>query len=243
MVNALKRMAYPGRGIVIGRTAEEELFVAYFVTGRSPSSQARRFGRKDRMIFTEPTDPKALATGNPDLLVYNAILWNEKPGVIAVSNGKQTDTLFSYGMCSSDVDIKEATRQWNFEPDEPNFTPRISGLVLLCDNDLTEAQMGIISRDARGAAVRSRFGMTAALDRCPDRGLAYLLTTYSGGNESPLPPFMGRPKKLVVEGTSAKEICEEVGGMLEERLRVSVAALCVPSEYGDYKPAIVNYRE
>jgi len=245
MKNALEDLAYPGRGIVIGMTGKGDLFVAYFVTGRSPSSQARRFGRDGKMVFTEPTDHAVLAKGNPDLLIYNAVLWNEKPGVVAVSNGKQTDTVFSYGVCSTgpDVDLKDATRQWNYEPDKPNFTPRISGLVLLVENDLIAAQLGIISRGADGQAVRRMFDLTNAINACRDVGFAYLLTTYKGGSESPLLPFEGNPQKLSIEGISAGEICEEVGGMLDDRLRVGVAALCVPSKYGDYKPAVINYHE
>jgi len=240
MSNPLKEMVYPGRGIVLGNDDNGETFAAYFVTGRSPSSQARRFGQEGTMIFTEPTDPETLAKGNPDLLIYNALVWDPSAGVIAVSNGKQTDTVYASVMCTGQ-DVIEATRQWNYEPDDPNFTPRISGFVDAM-GDETVSQLGLIKRGGDGKAVRELTDLTDEL-KTGEKGIAFLLTTYRGGNESPLAPYEGVPKQMHVEGQGAGQLCEEVGGMLDPKLVVSVGAVVMNPGKMEYDSAIRNYRE
>ena len=121
---------YPGRIIIIGKSPAGENVVMYAITGRSPSSQARKLDINEakKKIFVKPTDEKTLKTGNPDLLVYPAIICGSG---IAVSNGKQTEDVFKCLDADKDplqVQI-DSLVNWEYEPDDPNFTPRISGCI------------------------------------------------------------------------------------------------------------------
>ena len=147
----LRRMAYPGRLILLGKDASgRSVIVLYAVTGRSPSSQARRLVRDGRAVWTRPTDPEVLKTGRPDLLVYPAIMIGRG---IAVSNGRQTADIDPDGDGGPVETLERGLKDWSYEPDAPIHTPRISGCVLPSGR----AALAVLRRAEGGGILRSFF--------------------------------------------------------------------------------------
>ena len=168
---AVKRMEYPGRVIILGTSPSGGTVVMYAITGRSPSSQARRLDIDEsaKSIYVAPTDGEMLRTGNPDLLVYPAVLWGDG---IAVSNGKQTADVFN--RLSANADPVEVLLQglasWEYEPDKPNYTPRITG----CAGD--GAALCILKRAPDGSVARCFFSVPRIA------GTGKMIATYTGSN-------------------------------------------------------------
>jgi len=221
-LEALRRMAYPGRGIVVGMDpAGERRAVVYFVTGRSPSSRARRLVREGGTVWTKPTDADVLKTGNPELLIYPAAIVR---GGLAVSNGRQTaDISAGIGPGRSPRDILErALERWDYEPDAPIFTPRISG-CLTADG---RAALSLVSRSDDGATIRKIYDVSL------ESGRGALLTTY-GGDPDSVRPFPGPPLEVRLGASSAEGLAEEVYDALAPPpgapdFRVAVVALTLP---------------
>jgi IMP cyclohydrolase len=226
----LSTLEYPGRLISIGTaTGGDKVVIVYAITGRSPSSQARKLVARDEGVWVQPTDEDILKRGNVDLLVYPAVLFH--PDGIAISNGKQTaDIRDGLGKGGSPVCILAgAMERWDFEPDGPIFTPRISGCVRV-----HTAGLGLVRRGQRGETLRSYFEV-------PLRpGQASLVSTYRGPNSDPLPCFAGEPLEMALEGTKAEETAVHVYSALgtrapERDFRVAVAcifaSLAAPAAY------------
>ncbi len=178
----LAKMEYPGRVIVIGTSPKGDGIVMYAITGRSPSSQARmlEIDTGKNQILVKPTDEETLKSGDPDLLIYPAIIIGEG---IAVSNGKQTadiNPLFREKKNPTEL-LASALSSWAYEPDEPNYTPRISGCLF------NGATLSIIKRADDGSSMRNYF----EIPLIPGRGK--MIATYTGINENPLPSFTGEP--------------------------------------------------
>jgi len=190
----LKNMEYPGRVIIIGKTPQGHSVVMYAITGRSPSSQARNLiaDESKKLIYVRPTDEDILKTGNPDLLVYPAITFGNG---IAVSNGKHTEDITNnLDQTAHPVDVLlKALNHWEYEPDDPNFTPRISGCVSL------SAALNIIKRAEDGSAMRSFFEFSLI------PGSGKMIATYTGANENPLPSFSGEPQNISIPWPTAED--------------------------------------
>jgi IMP cyclohydrolase len=190
----LAQMDYPGRIIIAGTSPAGDDVVMYAITGRSASSQARRLEKEKRTIFVKPTDEKTLQSGNPDLLIYPAIIVG-KWKWIAVSNGKQTEDItlqFKKGIAPVAV-LGNALRSWDYEPDAPAHTPRIS----CCVGE--GAALSIIKRAGDGSALRSYYEVPKA----PGKGK--LVATYTGVNADPLPSFAGEPVDVEIPFATARE--------------------------------------
>jgi len=235
---------YYGRGIVIGATDVEQPFAAYFVTGRSPSSKARIFEELSTSnsitIETKPSDPEVLNKGNPDLLLYDAL--RAMSGRLVVSNGKHTSDLITRLNSGDEVNILQRTNNWSYEPDAPNFTPRISGIILAGE---MHGQLGIIKRDPNttgtpfthtDAPIRQMWGYSLR------GGLAYKITTYAGENKGPLPSFLGNPVELSIQGRMLDELVEEITPhMGNPEFRVSLAVALFNPHVRGFKTKVVNY--
>ena len=192
----LRAMPYPGRLIALGRDPSDgHDVVVYGVTGRSPSSQARLLEPTENAIVTKPTDPEVLKTGNPDLLVYPAVVFGDR---LAVSNGRQTEDAARAAAAGPAAALEAGLRNWTYEPDAPIFTPRISGL-LWPDG---RAALGVIKRAEDGSPRRLFFEFNL------QAGRAELVATYAGPNENPLPVFAGEPRPLTLAETSAEATAE-----------------------------------
>jgi IMP cyclohydrolase len=217
----LATLEYPGRLIAVGRVAGGgKAVIVYAITGRSPSSQARKLVFRDAGIWVQPTDEEVLKKGNVDLLVYPAALFAERG--IAVSNGKQTgDVLDRLSAGGNPVAVLSAAlERWDYEPDAPIYTPRISGC--LCGG---KAGLSLVRRGPDGTTLRSYFEAPLS-----GPGRAWLVSTYQGPNRDPLPPFEGEPREIVLTGATARETAGAVYEALAPQegrpdFRVAVAAV------------------
>ena len=175
---------YPGRGIVLGQTPDgTRMVVAYFIMGRSPNSRNRVFERTEDGIRTRAYDPSKVE--DPSLIIYNPL--RTVDGALIVTNGDQTDTVRDALVAGRSFEDALETRE--FEPDAPNLTPRISGL-LLPDG---RYQLSILkSADAEGSAC-SRFYFNYP----PLAGVGHFLHTYNSDGD-PLPSFTGEPRRVAI---------------------------------------------
>lgn len=219
----VKSMVYPGRLIIIGTASSGQRVVLYSITGRSPSSQARRLEIDEPAgrIFVKPTDEQTLKTGNPDLLVYPAIMWDSHNGV-AVSNGKQTGDVAAKLVPDGNAIslLASSLESWEYEPDEPNFTPRISGNIVKAG----AAALSVLKRAADGSVQRNFFSVPSI----PGKGC--LIATYTGENINPLPSFCGEPRNVVIPWATADEAAAALYDALGpaaggDDFRVTAAAL------------------
>lgn len=228
-LEALAKMEYPGRVIIIGESPEAHDVVLYAITGRSPASQARRLklNKRYQQIFVKPTDKKLLKKGNPDLLVYPAIYVRWK--AIAVSNGKQTRDIKAYFETQAKpVNVLvSALYKWEYEPDS-NYTPRISGCAI------NGAALSIIKRGADGSAVKHYFEVPLIA------GKGKMITTYTGVNENPLPSFKGEPLDVGLPWNNVEEAVDAMYDALGPKegqpdFRVGVAGIYVKDGFASIK--------
>ncbi len=179
--------AYVGRGIVIGKTADaKKAAIAYFIMGRSANSRNRIFTEKNGEVFTEPFDFSRVE--DPSLIIYAAIRQLENR--LIVTNGDQTDTI--YEGIRAGKSFSCALRSREFEPDAPNLTPRISGMLTFADGDFSYEMSILKSADAAGTACNRYTFSYAALP-----GLGHFIHTYvCDGN--PIPTFQGEPERVAI---------------------------------------------
>ncbi len=179
--------SYVGRGIVIGKTADgKKAAAAYFIMGRSENSRNRIFTEKDGAVFTEPFDPSKVE--DPSLIIYAALRRHENK--LIVTNGDQTDTIWE-GLKKGESFASALTTR-EFEPDAPNLTPRISGMITFGEKDFTYEMSILKSADAEGTACnRYHFAYPSLA------GLGHFIHTYvCDGN--PIPTFQGEPERVAI---------------------------------------------
>ena len=209
--NHLRQNSYPGRGLVIGKTESGGWAQIYWIMGRSANSRNRRFVAEGETLRTEPID--ASQVENPELIIYEAML--TLPGTYLVSNGDQTrtlaDTLTAGGM------FDEALCGREREPDAPNYTPRISGMLSMLDTRCP-VTLSILKANSANPALTDRFTFRPAP---PPPGLGYGLTTYMGGG-NPLPSFSGDPLLLPCLG-DAENLLDQYWQALDRENRVALA--------------------
>ena len=181
---------YPGRGIVVGLTPDEKnAVIAYFIMGRSSNSRNRVFTPKDGGIITEAADASKLE--DPSLIIYAPVRVLDNATI--VTNGDQTDTIYDY--LAKDKGFAKALRTRTFEPDEPNFTPRISALLKVAAGKLSY-KMSILKSDNGNGASCERFFYDYSQ---PVAGEGRFIHTYKcDGN--PIPSFYGEPEHVKITG-------------------------------------------
>ena len=179
--------SYVGRGIVIGKTADgKKACSAYFIMGRSNNSRNRVFCERNDVLYTEPFD--ASKVEDPSLIIYAALRKFENK--LIVTNGDQTDTV--YEGLKKGISFREALNARAFEPDAPNLTPRISGMITFGNGDFTYEMSILKSADAEGSACNRYTFDYAALP-----GLGHFIHTYvCDGN--PIPTFQGEPERVAI---------------------------------------------
>ena len=224
----LRGNAYPGRGIIIGSTADgTKAAVAYFIMGRSQNSRNRIFVEKDGAVFTEPFD--ASNVQDPSLIIYAALRSYENH--LIVTNGDQTDTVFE-GLRAGKT-FSEALEARSFEPDAPNFTPRISGMLTFADGDFTYQMSILKSIDETGSAcARYTFAYPSKA------GLGHFLHTYVGDG-SPLPTFQGEPERAAVPN-DLDQWTEEIWNALDQDNRISLYTRMITLSDGAQESRLVN---
>ena len=225
----LKNNAYPGRGIVIGRSADGKYAVtAYFIMGRSSNSRNRVFVTEGEGIRTEAFDPSKLE--DPSLIIYAPVRVLKNDTI--VTNGDQTDTIYE-GMKAGKT-FEQSLRSREFEPDGPNYTPRISG-VMHVENGAYDFSMSILKSNDGDPSCCNRYTFT--YDN-PAAGEGRFIHTYMhDGN--PLPSFQGEPKKVELAGD-----IDSFADMLWESLnpdnKVSLFVRYIDIATGKYETRIKN---
>lgn len=225
----LKENAYPGRGIVIGKSADGKSAVtAYFIMGRSSNSRNRIFVEDGDGIRTQAFDESKLE--DPSLIIYAPVrvLGNDT----IVTNGDQTDTIYD-GM-SKGMTFEKSLRSRCYEPDAPNLTPRISGVMHVEDGNYDYTLSILKSNNAREGA-HNRY--TFAYEN-PFAGEGHFIHTYRE-NISPLPSFEGEPTWVEISGdidTFTKEVWES----LNEDNKVSLFVRFIDIETGKFETRIMN---
>ena len=229
LAEELSSTTYPGRGIVIGKTPDgKKAAIAYFIMGRSENSRNRIFVKDGEGIRTEAFDPSKLE--DPSLIIYAPVrvLGNKT----IVTNGDRTDTI--YDLMDKQYTFEQALRTREFEPDAPNYTPRISG-VLHFDNGSFNYAMSILKSNNGNPEACNRY--TFAYEN-PVAGEAHFIHTYMGDG-NPLPSFEGEPT-LVDVPDNMEDFADLVWNNLNNDNKVSLFVRYINIEDGSYETKIIN---
>ena len=225
----LKANAYPGRGIIIGKSADGTCAVtAYFIMGRSENSRNRVFVEDGDGIRTEAFDPSKLT--DPSLIIYAPVrvLGNKT----IVTNGDQTDTI--YDLMDKQQTFEQSLRTREFEPDAPNFTPRISGIIHQ-DKGIFNYALSILKSNNGRPEGCNRY--TFAYNN-PFDGEGHFIHTYMGDGK-PLPSSEGEPDSVEIEG-DIDTFTDRIWNSLNEENKVSLFVRYINLEDGTWETRIVN---
>ncbi len=224
----IKDNSYVGRGIVIGKSADgKKACTAYFIMGRSANSRNRVFVERNGEVFTEPFD--ASKVEDPSLIIYAAL--REYENKLIVTNGDQTDTV--YDGLKEGLSFDEALEKRAFEPDKPNFTPRISGMLTFADNDFSYRMSILKSIDADGSEC-ARYGFSY-----PSRaGLGHFIHTYvCDGN--PIPTFQGEPERVAIP-SDIDEFTKKLWDALDRDNKISLYVRYTDLATGKNENRLIN---
>lgn len=219
---------YVGRGIVIGKSSDgKKAATAYFIMGRSANSRNRVFTVKNGEVFTEPFD--ASKVEDPSLIIYAALRKFENK--LIVTNGDQTDTVYD-GIVTG-KSFSESLESREFEPDAPNFTPRISGMLTFGENDFKYEMSILKSLDENGSdCARYTFSYPSKA------GLGHFIHTYvTDGN--PIPTFQGEPERVAIPD-SIDEFANEIWNYLDENNKISLYVRYTDLTDGSYEEKLIN---
>ena len=222
----LKGNRYPGRGIVLGESADGRCACfAYFIMGRSENSRNRVLEEAEGALYTRPFDESKVQ--DPSLIIYPAMRAFGK--LVIVTNGDQTDTIFA--AIKEGKSFFEGLESRTYEPDAPNYTPRISALL-----DLTGArpayQMSILKRGSAGERIHERFAYEAT------PGVGHLLHTYRSDGD-PLPSFAGEPRRLALP-SSIDAFAERLWASLDPENKISLFVRYICLATGRVQTRIFN---
>ncbi|MCR5249322.1 MAG: IMP cyclohydrolase [Lachnospiraceae bacterium] len=226
----LQSNAYPGRGIILGRTPDGTKAVcAYFIMGRSVNSRNRVFVEDGEGIRTQAFDPAKLS--DPSLIIYAPVrvLGNKT----IVTNGDQTDTIYE-GM-DKQLTFEQSLRSREFEPDGPNYTPRISGIMHI-ENGRYNYAMSILKSDNGDPECCDRF--TFAYEN-PRAGEGRFLHTYQSDGD-PLPSFEGEPEWIGITSNNVDEFAKTLWESLNEDNKVSLFVRMIDIQNGEKVSRIIN---
>lgn len=230
LFNDIASTTYPGRGIVIGKSADgKKAVIAYFIMGRSENSRNRVFVETEDGIRTQAFDPSKLV--DPSLIIYAPVrtLGNKT----IVTNGDQTDTI--YDLMNQQLTFEQALRTREFEPDGPNYTPRISGIVKCSDGGMNYAMSILKSADGNPDCCE-RYTFTYEK---PIAGLGRFIHTYmSDGN--PLPSFEGEPTLVEIGNDDIDTFAEKIWNALDDENKVSLFVRYIDIDTNKADSRIIN---
>ena len=223
----LRENEYPGRGIIIGKSADGTKAVfAYFIMGRSENSRNRVFVENGDGLVIHPFD--ASKVEDPSLIIYSPVRVCGKK--VIVTNGDQTDTIYDNLVKGKTFENALDTRC--FEPDEPNYTPRISG-ILDFENEFSYKLSILKSADTSGSGC-NRFTFSYN----PVAGVGHFIHTYAG-NGNPIPGFSGEPEVIAV-GNDLDKYTKFIWDNLNAENRVSLYVRFIDIESGTFESRMIN---
>ena len=225
----LQQNSYPGRGIVLGCSADGKYAVAaYFIMGRSENSRNRVFVQDGAGIRTQAFDPSKMV--DPSLIIYAPV--RVLGAYTIVTNGDQTDTV--YELMRGGKTFEESLRTREFEPDAPNYTPRISGIIDQTNHGFSYALSILKSADGNPVSCqRYTFSYSNPL-----AGQGHFIHTYEGDG-NPLPSFSGEPQKVAIEG-DIDAFAQMLWDSLNEENKVSLFVRYIDKVTGETETRIIN---
>ena len=230
----LSENSYPGRGIVIGKSKDgKSALIAYFIMGRSENSRNRIFERFEGGMRTKAYDESKLS--DPHLINYNPYLSAKGGNIDIITNGDQTNTVYDY--LNDGKHFEDALAVREFEDDQPNFTPRISGNIYYCfPRNVFTYKLSIL-KSSNGRPVCNRY----YYDYTPENGIGHFIHTYKcDGN--PIPSFYGEPEEVELPNT-AEELANIVWNNLNPDNKVSLFVRQVPLDGSEATEIIINKNE
>lgn len=220
---------YPGRGIIIGRSKDSNYAIAaYWIMGRSENSRNRIFVQEGENLKTQAFEPSKLV--DPSLIIYSPVKVYENHTII--TNGDQTDTV--YDGLKNGISFADSLKSRKFEPDSPNFTPRISA-DLLIENKIYSFKLSILKSDNGNENSCNRFTFDY---ENPQAGIGRFIHTYQG-NGNPLPSFEGEPEVLNLNG-NIDELSSDIWNSLNESNKVSLFVRFIDINTGKSETRIFN---
>lgn len=234
IADLLSANSYPGRGIIVGQSADgKNAMIAYFIMGRSENSRNRIFERYEGGMRTKAFDESKLV--DPSLIIYNPYLALECADI--VTNGDQTDTVYNYVKENGDdgFSFEKSLHTREFEPDHPNYTPRISAMLYYCiPGNTFNYKLSILKSSNGNPEVCNRYFYSYS----PIAGLGHFIHTYEcDGN--PIPSFYGEPEMVELPNT-AEELAEVVWNNLNADNKVSLFVRVVPLDGSEPSEIIIN---
>lgn len=224
----IRENSYVGRGIVIGKSSDgKKAVTAYFIMGRSENSRNRVFIEQGDEVIIHPFD--ASKVEDPSLIIYAPV--RQTGNKLIVTNGDQTDTIYDF--IESGKTFEQALETREFEPDKPNFTPRISGMLTFDGGDFTYKMSILKSADENGSACNRYTFSYPALS-----GLGHFIHTYNhDGN--PIPTFTGEPERVKIPD-DIDEFTNTLWSNLNEQNKISLYVRYVDLESGKYEARMIN---
>ncbi len=224
----LEENSYPGRGIIVGKTSNKKYAVsAYFIMGRSENSRNRVFIEKDDEVVIHPFDSSKVE--DPSLIIYSPVKKFENK--LVVTNGNQTDTIVEF--LKEGKSFTDALETRCFEPDAPNYTPRISSMLTFINNDFHYRMSILKSGDANGS-VCNRYTFYYA----PIPGLGHYIHTYNcDGN--PIPTFTGEPERVVIPD-DINDFTDAIWNSLNADNKISLYVRYTDLQTGTYTSRLIN---
>ena len=224
----LKGNPYVGRGIVIGKTPDAKKAVAaYFIMGRSENSRNRIFAECNGAVYTRPFDESKVK--DPSLIIYAAI--REFENKLIVTNGDQTDTIYD-GLKSGKC-FNYSLKSREFEPDAPNLTPRISGMLTFEDNGFSYEMSILKSADPEGSACNRYLFSYPSI-----AGLGHFIHTYVTDGD-PIPTFQGEPERIAIPD-SIDDLAAQLWDNLDDANKISLYVRYIDLESGETENRLIN---
>lgn len=224
----IKDNSYVGRGIIIGKSRNgEKAVTAYFIMGRSENSRNRVFIKQGDEVIIHPFD--ASKVEDPSLIIYSPV--RTVKNSLIVTNGDQTDTIYDF--INDGKTFEQALETREFEPDKPNFTPRISGILNFNGNEFDYKLSILKSADENGSAC-NRY----TFNYSPLNGLGHFIHTYNCDG-SPIPTFTGEPERVEIPD-DIDEFTDDIWNNLNEQNKISLYVRYIDLESGEYCDRMIN---
>lgn len=228
MGDTIRDNSYVGRGITVGKTADgKKAAIGYFIMGRSENSKNRVFKEEGDDVVIYPFDESKVE--DPSLIIYSPV--KKLDDKVIVTNGDQTDTIYDF--VKEGKSFKEALATREFEPDGPNWTPRISAMLTFADGDFSYEMSILKSVDEEGSAcARYTYSYPAV------SGLGHFIHTYEHDGQ-PLPTFQGEPRRIIIPD-DIEEFTSDIWDNLNEEKKISLYVRYIDLETGKAENKLIN---